>query len=468
MATRPSGSAFRKKGTVLTPGAPRSPSPTSGPGLSSSGAAARQPAQQQPYQPSRPAPALQPAPGVRPSPIDGRPTTSTGTASLDGILAGHGGLALGTSLLLGEEGTTDFAGVLLRYYAAEGLVQGHAVHIVGAREPWLEGLPGLAVEPSSSSSGGGESRGPRSTTSSSSGSGGGGGGVGARGPPAAGENLKIAWRYSALAGGGLQGRGSWRCERYDHPNSGKGLTCVAEPRSNSGTLGLSEDGPVYCHAFDLTQRLKRASIRGQTFIYPRKPSQGHGAGHSSSGSSLEDTVIALTEQIRNSPPTTIHRIVVNSLLSPGLHDRPICEPHEVLRFLHILRAALRTFSNRTSAMVSMPLFLHPRSSGLVRWMEILCDGSMQLIPLPRSEGLAADANEKDGISDGKMQGVLRVHSLPIYHEKGGGASVPALEGDLSFSLSRTSGLVIQPLSLPPLSDERDDAMQGPSKPPEEF
>lgn len=83
------------------------------------------------------------SPGIRPSPLDGRPTLSTGTQSLDDILAGHAGLALGNSLLIEEKGTTDFAGALLRFYAAEGIVQGHQVHVVGFGEQWGRELPGL-------------------------------------------------------------------------------------------------------------------------------------------------------------------------------------------------------------------------------------------------------------------------------------------------------------------------------------
>lgn len=82
-------------------------------------------------------------PGVRASPLDGRATTSTGTPTLDGLLAGHAGLPLGTSLLIGENGTTDYAGALLRLFAAEGLVQGHHVHVVGLSERWGRELPGL-------------------------------------------------------------------------------------------------------------------------------------------------------------------------------------------------------------------------------------------------------------------------------------------------------------------------------------
>lgn len=85
-------------------------------------------------------------PGTRPSPVDGRPVTSTGTATLDNLLAGHGGLALGTSLLIEENGATDYAGALLRFYAAEGLLQGHHVHVVGLPESWGRELPGQTTE----------------------------------------------------------------------------------------------------------------------------------------------------------------------------------------------------------------------------------------------------------------------------------------------------------------------------------
>lgn len=115
-----------------------------------------------------------PVPGVRPSPLDGRPTTSSGTASLDNVLAGHSGIPLGTSLLIGEHGTTDFAGILLRYYVAEGLVQGHQVHVLGLREGWRAELPGLSTDHSSSSK-------PEASS---------------------GDKMKIAWRYESLGSAG--------------------------------------------------------------------------------------------------------------------------------------------------------------------------------------------------------------------------------------------------------------------------
>ena len=111
-------------------------------------------------------------PGVRPSPLDGRLTTSTGTRSLDTLLAGHAGLPLGTSVLIEESGTTDFSGALLRYFAAEGVVQGHVVHVLGVGDAWARELPGIQAEKKSSE---------KSTEQKIQ-----------------GDKMKIAWRYERL------------------------------------------------------------------------------------------------------------------------------------------------------------------------------------------------------------------------------------------------------------------------------
>lgn len=140
--------SFRKRNVALSSGAPREQGVVSAPA------------------PTIIAPSL---PGLRPSPLDGRATTSTGTPTLDGLLAGHAGLPTGTSILIEENGTTDYAGALLRYYAAEGLVQGHHVHVMGVPEQWGRELPGL-VE--------GKEKEKHVSTST--------------------ERMKIAWRYERL------------------------------------------------------------------------------------------------------------------------------------------------------------------------------------------------------------------------------------------------------------------------------
>lgn len=121
-------------------------------------------------------------PGVRSSPLDGRLITSTGTPSLDQLLAGHAGLPLGTSMLIEEAGTTDFGGTILRYFAAEGLVQGHHVHVLGVGENWRRELPGVVAETKVKAASGVDSKEQ--------------------------EKMRIAWRYEALGNqpiaGGMQ------------------------------------------------------------------------------------------------------------------------------------------------------------------------------------------------------------------------------------------------------------------------
>lgn len=125
-----------------------------------------------------------PIPGIRPSPLDGRPTTSTGIRSLDSILAGHAGVPLGTSILLEESGTTDFGGTLLKYYAAEGVLQGHHIHVLGMHQGWGRELPGMGTPEKFS----------RKDANSK----------------AADDKMKIAWRYERLGEFGMSGaRGGW-------------------------------------------------------------------------------------------------------------------------------------------------------------------------------------------------------------------------------------------------------------------
>ena len=110
------------------------------------------------------------SPGVRPSFLTAHSVTSTGTTSLDALLGGHGGLALGSNVLIEESGTTDFAGALLRYSASQGICHGHTIHVVGVGQNWVKELPGIAEDKF------------KSGKSSSSDEG----------------KMKIAWRYENL------------------------------------------------------------------------------------------------------------------------------------------------------------------------------------------------------------------------------------------------------------------------------
>ncbi|KAI0817084.1 Elongator complex protein 4 [Xylaria sp. FL0064] len=350
-----------------------------------------------------------PIPGVRPSPLDGRPTTSSGTASLDNLLAGHSGIPLGTSLLIGEHGTTDFAGMLLRYYAAEGLVQGHQIHVLGLHEGWRADLPGLSTESKSSSS---------SEASS-------------------GDKMKIAWRYESLGSAG-----------------------AARDREAQRAQSASSSGATtpFCHSFDLTKRLSPSDVKGQIGFHQSMVFSKPGAQQISP---LKLFIRDLSSKLVNSTPSSIHRVIVPNLLSPTMYSSSSSLPQEVLQFCHALRALLRRYSKNLTILLTLPLALYPRTTGLTRWMELLCDGALEFIPLQSTSiHKPPPSLKKEGNDDEKVQGLVKVHSLPIFHEKGGGSHA-ALD-DQSFSLSRSKGLIIKPFYLPPADSDENEHKSGDS------
>ncbi|KAL8694849.1 MAG: hypothetical protein Q9218_000609 [Villophora microphyllina] len=322
------------------------------------------------------------APGVRPSPLDGRLTTSTGTSSLDDLL-GHSGFVLGNSILVEEDGTTEFGTTLLRYFAGEGVVQGHKVHIVGVGEPWGRELPGIA----------GPAGGNTSKLESSTG--------------AEKERMKIAWRYERL---GEFGAG---------PSSARG-----------GTPSILQSAPA-------------VHIKNNE------------------NSALKPILESLKEQLASSPKTAIHRLIIPSLLSPAVYPPHASSPQHVLQFLHSLRAILRQHSTQILAMVSLPLMLYPRSAGLTRWMELLSDGVIELSPFPHSidTGPPTTTAGATTAQEEKPQGMVKVHRLPVFSEKGGGG----MSGDdLAFLVSRRK-FVIKPFSLPPVEGDTE-AQKAPDLP----
>lgn len=158
----------------------------------------------------------------------------------------------------------------------------------------------------------------------------------------------------------------------------------------------------------------------------------------------------VASRVQTSPPSTIHRIIIPSLLSPTLYPPAASQPREILQFLHGLRALLRQFPTQLTAILTLPTTLFPRASGLTRWMELLSDGVLELVPLQHQAPVARDPSNDD-----KGQGLLRAHSLPVFHEKGGGLEGTWARENLSFRLSSSNGLIIAPFSLPPVGEDEE-------------
>ncbi|KAF4555585.1 PAXNEB-like protein [Elsinoe fawcettii] len=355
------------------------------------------------------------SPGIRPSPLTGQPTTSTGITNLDSYLGGHGGLATGSSIFIEESGTTDFSGAILKFFAAEGISQGHHVQIVGVGEQWVRELPGLAGAGDSSKS-------EKNTSSKDE------------------DRMKIAWRYERLG-------------QHDNSRPG-GIAPNRTPVSAAKGVGDSDEA-IFCHTFDLAKRL---AIPPTSMIkhIPMTPLS------STSKPPFADVTRSIVVNIENSPENSTHRIIIPSILSPAFYPPHAGSPEHFLQFLHSLRAVLRQHANRVVAMITIPTELYRRSSGLVRWAEHLCDGVIELQPFPHIMDAASSLAESGGARSGEEQpqGMLKFHKLPALTERGANAAAGAGVGDdLSFTLSRRKFL-IKPFSLPPLEREEGQTSQA--------
>ena len=97
----------------------------------------------------------------------------------------------------------------------------------------------------------------------------------------------------------------------------------------------------------------------------------------------------------------------------------------------------------------------------MRWIELLSDGVIELVPFPHDSHIGAPTSmSSSGAATSQEeppQGMLTVHRLPVFHEKGGGGSSTVGE-DWAFTLSRRR-FAIKPFSLPPVEGD-NEAQQG--------
>ena len=347
---------------------------------------------------------------TRPSPLDGTPTISTGTASLDPIIAGaHHGLPLGTSLLIQESGTADYGGLLSRYYAAQGLVDGHRVHALGLSDSWKADLPGLSIAKN------------RQSVDEA---------------PAA--EMRIAWRY----GTSYKGLPIMSTGAIYHTSA----TYIALTWScfdfQSGSSNETRGGHPFCHTFDLSSRLKNSDIKGRFHGIPLRPD----------ASCLTDFMQHLAHELEATSLRTIHRVLIPNLITPGLYSAIHCDPMVLLGFLSQLRALLRQFPERLVAICTSSTALHSRQAGLTRWMEMLADGVLELMPSTASS--LSSIAEGSGVGTQRYpQGFLAIHKLALYQEQAlASRATTAAMDSYSYRISNQSGMAIYPYSLPPAED----------------
>ncbi|KAF8473461.1 Elongator complex protein 4 [Kalaharituber pfeilii] len=272
--------------------------------------------------------------------------------------------------------------------------------------------------------------------------------------------MRIAWRYERLAAGATGALG--RPERGASSDDG-----VVGGRQSGEEAALGQDytGP-FCHSFDLTKRLEIPSGAKITFI-PLLPPPLPSTSASTSAQPpspflpiVQKLHSILTASAQSHTPT-IHRLLIPSLLCPPLYPPHSSLPRHTLQFLHTLRALLRRHPATLTAMLSLPLKLHPRDTGLVRWAEHLCDAVIELVPLPSlmEKASAAAAKGRDDIP----MGLVRIWKVPggtgVLGGRGAAAAAEVMGEDLAFTMTRKRFGIMR-YSLPPAEGEEGESGNG--------
>lgn len=306
------------------------------------------------------------------------PCVSTGSADLDRLVR-HGGLPLGSIMCVEESGTTDFASILLRSFAALGVLQSRSeksiVIAVGVNPHWGRDLPGIYKDKKKVAAKQIEEEKEKlSVENLAAGS----------STPGVRTDMKIAWRYARTA-----------------------------PQSQAGSVQQPSGSPLYAPELDYTTRLIPSANTQELVVAPMAPSL---AGILEF---LEQKVSAAVAD------DSIVRIVMPSLLHPTVFPPVMAQAKEILPFFHGLRNLCRRFPSNICVLVSLPTELYPRDGLLTRWIEDISDGVVQLEGFP--EGYASLSQTKE------YQGFVHIHKIPFASERG---SMERRVGEYAFRVGR--------------------------------
>lgn len=353
-------------------------------------------------------------PGIRPSVITSQPTISTGTSDLDKLL-GHQGIPLGNSLLIEESGTTDFASVMLRAFASQGIMHNRIendmkqlnchVIVLGLSSEWIKDLPGLykgsskdkkkamiaSNESKISVSNLAQSDRPKPSTNNHE------------------RDLKIAWRY--------------------------GLNQKVQEEN------LSEVNENYTYQFDLTERLRPIPNNNDiSFVqlsndYKRL---------------LANIKNIIIQQTKTNHSKTI-RLIIPNLLIPSIYPPESSQSTFMIPFIHGLRSLLKQYSNNLSLIMSLPIDLYPRSSHLTATIESFLDAVIHLQPFNQEMSQLIERAYKNEPT--KIQhGLVNILKLPVLSERG---LMTIQTNEYAFKNGRKK-FEIEEWGIPVEDDSKDD------------
>lgn len=312
---------------------------------------------------------------IRNSLITLDPIVSTGQEGLDNLLL-HKGIPLGCSLLIEEFGFTDFSSVLLKSFAAQGIVHerldldntpSHVI-VFGTSESWSDSLPSLYEKNKKKKHQNNISENqPYNIIYSSLN----------HKSQFLQNNVKIAWRY--------------------------GLKDINKMQKSS----IKNIYRNYCSKFDITESLNPPIIGKEiSFV-------------SISNNFLE--IIELITSIIDSQllmdNRKIIRLLIPNFLNLNFYNSNHFEHTFIFPFIHSLRALLRKYSNNLVLISSISLNTFSNESILFKNLENLFDSVIVLKPFNQEFSSMLEKTYKNDPSK-ISHGLISILKLPILSDKG--------------------------------------------------
>lgn len=353
-------------------------------------------------------------PGVRPSPASSQPTTSTGCNDLDKVL-GHMGMPIGTSLLIKEQGSTEFNSILVKLMCAQGIMHNRIVDnktrrgnthliVLSVNQSLGKEIPGVykGSKKEMKKSKISEEQSKISVQNLSE--------QQQKERPHRYKDLKIAWKYKYV-------------------DEQRGV------RSESGGISSSEYKD-YNHQFDITSRLLPAPTSSElTFINPTQPVH---------------SVLNQIENVINMHDKKLIRIVVPSILHPAMYPPRMFQLSEILLLIHGLHGLLKRYESRCILMGTLSSDI--MEPFLLSNVENLFDSVLSLEPFGQEMIQFLERVYKT--QPGKVQhGLLHVMKLPVFSERG---EMHVMKSELAFKNGRKK-FEIEEWGIPvdDIEDEKD-------------
>ncbi|ODV59542.1 Elongator subunit ELP4 [Ascoidea rubescens DSM 1968] len=284
-------------------------------------------------------------PFVKPSLINSLPTVSTGSSSIDKLLQ-HGGLPIGSSLLIEEKKNSDYNSVLIKFFISQSIIQNQSFKnsnhliLINHDTSYLNNLPNLYISSDDKKKKkilnfknlekknliGNQNDISIIHNNSNN------------------NDMKIAWRYSKIT-----------------------------PQSSPSQIANSIDN-IYCSKFDIRSSLSPDPSNFSFLSIDQRDT-----------SIFIKNLFTLISDLISKNTNIIIKLILPNLLNPSLYHPILFQSYKILPILISLKDLLKKFPKNLILVSSISSDLLPRNSGLLSIIKShVFDTIFQLVPFDQS------------------------------------------------------------------------------------